>query len=441
MAQYIQITYYHQESEQGEDDEIFHRRSVSLSVVLILRLAENERLVSIAESLGNHRHNHRNLAGCSVDSTFDSSKNAFEISLGLTGVLALWLGIMKIGEKAGVVNVLARALSPVFTRLFPDIPKNHPVMGSIFMNIASNMLGLDNAATPTGLKAMQQMQELNTKKDTATNPMIMFLVLNTSGLTIIPTTILAFRASYGAAQPTDVFIPILMATLVATLAGIIITSLWQRINILQPVLLATLLGMCAFVGIIIWGFGQMDKDTMNTVTTLASNMILLGIILSFILAGFWKKVNVYDAFIEGAKEGFTTAVKIIPYLVAILVGIGVFRASGAMDMVIQGVSWSVEQCGLNADFVGALPTAIMKPLSGSGARGMMLEAMKNYGPDSFVGRLSCIFQGSTDTTFYILAVYFGSVSIRNTRHAVACGLLADLAGVIAAIAIAYLFFG
>ena len=375
-----------------------------------------------------------------VDSTFDSSKNAFEISLGLTGVLALWLGIMKIGEKAGVVNVLARALSPVFTRLFPDIPKNHPVMGSIFMNIASNMLGLDNAA-PTGLKAMQQMQELNTKKDTATNPMIMFLVLNTSGLTIIPTTILAFRASYGAAQPTDVFIPILMATLVATLAGIIITSLWQRINILQPVLLATLLGMCAFVGIIIWGFGQMDKDTMNTVTTLASNMILLGIILCFILAGFWKKVNVYDAFIEGAKEGFTTAVKIIPYLVAILVGIGVFRASGAMDMVIQGISWSVEQCGLNADFVGALPTAIMKPLSGSGARGMMLEAMKNYGPDSFVGRLSCIFQGSTDTTFYILAVYFGSVSIRNTRHAVACGLLADLAGVIAAIAIAYLFFG
>ena len=260
-----------------------------------------------------------------VDSTFDSSKNAFEISLGLTGVLALWLGIMKIGEKAGVVNVLARALSPVFTRLFPDIPKNHPVMGSIFMNIASNMLGLDNAATPTGLKAMQQMQELNTKKDTATNPMIMFLVLNTSGLTIIPTTILAFRASYGAAQPTDVFIPILIATLVATLAGIIITSLWQRINILQPVLLATLLGMCAFVGIIIWGFGQMDKDTMNTVTTLASNMILLGIILCFILAGFWKKVNVYDAFIEGAKEGFTTAVKIIPYLVAILVGIGVFR--------------------------------------------------------------------------------------------------------------------
>ena len=376
-----------------------------------------------------------------VDATFDSSKTAFETSLGLTGVLALWLGIMKIGERAGAVNVLARMLSPVFTKLFPDIPKNHPVMGSIFMNIASNMLGLDNAATPTGLKAMQQMQELNTKKDTATNPMIMFLVLNTSGLTIIPTTILAFRSSYGAAQPTDVFIPILLATTVATLAGIIITSAWQRINIFQPVLLATLLGLCAFVGLVIWGFGQMDKDTMATVTSVASNLILLSIIVAFIVAGFFKKINVYDAFIDGAKEGFTTAVRIIPYLVAILVGVGVFRASGAMDMLITGIQWVVEQCGLNTDFVGALPTAFMKPLSGSGARGLMLEAMKNYGPDSFVGRLSCIFQGSTDTTFYILAVYFGSVSIKYTRHAVACGLLADLAGVIAAIVIAYVFFG
>lgn len=376
-----------------------------------------------------------------VDATFDSSKTAFETSLGLTGVLALWLGIMKIGERAGAVNVLARMLSPIFTKLFPDIPKNHPVMGSIFMNIASNMLGLDNAATPTGLKAMQQMQELNPKKDTATNPMIMFLVLNTSGLTIIPTTILAFRASYGAAQPTDIFIPILLATTVATLAGIIITSAWQRINIFQPVLLATLLGLCAFVGVVIWGFGQMDKDTMATVTSVASNMILLTIIVTFIIAGFIRKINVYDAFIDGAKEGFTTAVRIIPYLVAILVAVGVFRASGAMDMLINGIKWVVEQCGLNTDFVGALPTAFMKPLSGSGARGLMLEAMKNYGPDSFVGRLSCIFQGSTDTTFYILAVYFGSVSIKYTRHAVACGLLADLAGVIAAIVIAYVFFG
>ena len=375
-----------------------------------------------------------------MNSTFDSSKNAFTTSIGLTGVLTLWLGIMKIGEKAGVVNVLARMLSPFFSKLFPDIPKNHPVMGSIFMNIASNMLGLDNAATPTGLKAMGQMQELNTKKDTATNPMIMFLVLNTSGLTIIPTTILAFRSSYGAVQPTDVFIPILLATTVATLAGIIITAGWQRINIFQPILLAGLVGLMAFVGLVIWGFGQMDKETMGTVTSVASNLILLSIIVLFIVAGLLKKVNVYDAFIEGAKDGFQTAVRIIPYLVAILVAVGVFRASGAMDLLIQGIKWCVEQCGLNTDFVGALPTAFMKPLSGSGARGLMLEAMKNYGPDSFVGRLSCIFQGSTDTTFYILAVYFGSIGIRYTRHALACGLLADLVGVITAIAICYIFF-
>ena len=375
-----------------------------------------------------------------MNSTFDSSKNAFETSIGLTGVLTLWLGIMKIGEKAGVVNVLARMLSPFFSKLFPDIPKNHPVMGSIFMNIASNMLGLDNAATPTGLKAMAQMQELNTKKDTATNPMIMFLVLNTSGLTIIPTTILAFRSSYGAVQPTDVFIPILLATTVATLAGIILTAGWQRINIFQPILLAGLVGLMGFVGLVIWGFGKMDKETMGTVTSVASNLILMSIIILFIGAGLLKKVNVYDAFIEGAKDGFQTAVRIIPYLVAILVAVGVFRTSGAMDLMIQGIKWCVEQCGLNTDFVGALPTAFMKPLSGSGARGLMLEAMKNYGPDSFVGRLSCVFQGSTDTTFYVLAVYFGSISVRYTRHALACGLLADLAGVIAAIAICYIFF-
>ena len=375
-----------------------------------------------------------------VQSTFDSSKNAFVISLGLTGVLSLWLGIMKIGEQAGIVNVLARALSPVFTKLFPDIPKNHPVMGSIFMNIASNMLGLDNAATPTGLKAMQQMQELNPKKDTATNPMIMFLVLNTSGLTIIPTTILAYRAPNGAAVPTDVFIPILLATTVATLVGIILTALWQRINLLQPALLAFIGGLIAFVGIVIWGFGKLDQKTMDTVANLSGSMILFSIIVSFIVAGFIKKINVYDAFIEGAKEGFSTAVKIIPYLVAILVGIGVFRASGAMDMLIDGIAWCVEQCGINTDFVGALPTAFMKPLSGSGARGLMLEAMQTYGADSFIGRLSCMFQGSTDTTFYILAVYFGCVNIKYTRHAVACGLLADLAGVIAAIGLAYMFF-
>lgn len=375
-----------------------------------------------------------------VDSTFDSSKAAFEISLGLTGVLALWLGMMKIGEQAGVVNVLARMLSPVFTKLFPDIPKNHPVMGSIFMNIASNMLGLDNAATPTGLKAMQQMQELNGKKDTATNPMIMFLVLNTSGLTIIPTSILAIRAANGAQTPTDIFIPILLATMVATLAGIIITSLWQRINILQPVLLATLVSLVAFTSLVIWGFGQMDKETMGVVTSVASNVILFGIMLMFIVAGLIRRINVYDAFIEGAKEGFHTAVRIIPYLVAILVAVGVFRASGAMDMLVDGIAWGIGKCGMDTEFVGALPTALMKPLSGSGARGLMVEAMNNYGADSFVGRLACIFQGSTDTTFYILAVYFGSVSIRYTRHAVACGLLADLAGVVAAIAVCYLFF-
>ena len=376
-----------------------------------------------------------------MNSTFETSKTAFEISLGLTGVLSLWLGIMKIGEKGGVVNALARVLSPVFTRLFPDIPKGHPVTGSIFMNIAANMLGLDNAATPLGLKAMEQLQELNPKKDTATNPMIMFLVLNTSGLTIIPISIMVYRAQLGAAQPTDIFVPILLATFFSTLAGIIVTSLYQHINLLNRTLLLTLGGVSLCVAAIIWGFSRLDSLTMNTVSTSVANILLMTIIVVFILAGMRRKVNTYDAFIEGAKEGFTTAVRIIPYLVAILVAIGVFRASGAMDLLIDGIRRGVELCGLNSEFVGALPTALMKPLSGSGARGMMVDAMTTYGADSFVGRLSCIFQGSTDTTFYILAVYFGSVGVRYTRHAVACGLLADLAGVIAAIAIAYLFFG
>ena len=346
-----------------------------------------------------------------MDSTFSSSKTAFEISLGLTGVLALWLGVMKVGEKGGVVNFLARLLSPVFTKLFPEIPKGHPVTGSIFMNIAANMLGLDNAATPLGLKAMEQMQELNPKKDTAWNPMIMFLVLNTSGLTLIPVSIMVYRVQMGAAQPTDIFIPILLATFFSTLAGII------------------------------WGFSQLDSDSMNKVSTTVANILLMTIIVAFIAAGVRKKVNVYDAFIEGAKDGFQTAVRIIPYLVAILVGIGVFRASGAMDMLIGGMRWCVELTGANAQWVDAMPTALMKPLSGSGARGMMVDAMTTYGADSFVGRLSCVFQGSTDTTFYILAVYFGSVGIAKTRHAVACGLIADLAGIIAAIAICYLYFG
>jgi spore maturation protein SpmA len=375
-----------------------------------------------------------------MNSTFDSSKTAFEISLGLTGVLSLWLGVMKIGEKGGVVNAIARLLSPIFQKLFPDIPKGHPVTGSIFMNIAANMLGLDNAATPLGLKAMEQMQELNEKKDTASNPMIMFLVLNTSGLTIIPVSIMVYRAQMGAANPTDIFIPILLATFFSTLAGITVTSLFQKINLLNRTILVTLGALCLVVAAIIWGFAQMDKDQMNIVSTLVANILLMSIIVSFIVAGMRKRVNVYDAFIEGAKDGFSTAVRIIPYLVAILVGIGVFRASGAMDMIIDGIRRTFEACGINTDFVGALPTALMKPLSGSGARGMMVDAMHTYGADSFVGRLACIFQGSTDTTFYILAVYFGSVGIRYTRHAVACGLLADLAGVIAAIAICYLFF-
>ena len=376
-----------------------------------------------------------------MDSTFSSSKTAFEISLGLTGVLSLWLGVMKIGEKGGVVNVLARLLSPVFTKLFPDIPKGHPVTGSIFMNIAANMLGLDNAATPLGLKAMEQMQELNSKKDTASNPMIMFLVLNTSGLTLIPVSIMVYRAQLGAAQPTDIFIPILLATFFSTLAGVIVTSLYQRINLMNKTMLLTLGGACILVSAIIWAFSQMSGDTMNRVSTTVANILLMTIITSFIIAGVRKKVNVYEAFIEGAKDGFQTAVRIIPYLVAILVGIGVFRASGAMDLLIGGMRSAVALCSIDTQWVDALPTALMKPLSGSGARGMMVDAMTTYGADSFVGRLSCIFQGSTDTTFYILAVYFGSVGIRNTRHAVSCGLLADFAGVIAAIAICYLFFG
>ena len=395
-----------------------------------------------------------------MDSTFSSSKTAFEISLGLTGVLSLWLGIMKIGEQGGVVNVLARLLSPVFTRLFPDIPKGHPVTGSIFMNIAANMLGLDNAATPLGLKAMEQMEEVKTEqlkvkrdageisessylrlKESASNPMIMFLVLNTSGLTIIPISILVYRAQLGAAQPTDIFMPILLATFFSTLAGIIATSLFQRINLLNRTLLLTLGGVSLFVAAVIWGFSQLNNETMNLVSTSVANILLMTIIVGFIVAGMRKKVNVYDAFIEGAKDGFTTAVRIIPYLVAILVGIGVFRASGAMNYLVDGIKWGVETSGLDSQWVGALPTALMKPLSGSGARGMMVDAMTTYGADSFVGRLSCVFQGSTDTTFYILAVYFGSVGIRYTRHAVTCGLLADLAGIIAAIAICYMFFG
>lgn len=376
-----------------------------------------------------------------MDSTFATSRTAFEISLGLTGVLSLWLGVMKVGERGGVVQVLARLLGPLFARLFPDIPRNHPVIGNIFMNISANMLGLDNAATPLGLKAMEGLQELNAKKDTASNPMIMFLVLNTSGLTIIPVSIMVYRAQQGAAQPTDVFVPILLATFFSTLAGILVTSLYQRINLLNRTVLLTLGGLSAGVAAMIWGFSRLSSEEMALWGSNVANVLLLLIIVLFLLAGVRRKVNVYEAFVEGAKDGFTTAVRIIPYLVAMLVGIGVFRASGAMDWLIGGLQWCVAQTGFDAEWVGAMPTAIMKPLSGSGARGMMVDAMSTYGVDSFVGRLSCIFQGSTDTTFYILAVYFGSVGVRKTRHAVTCGLLADLAGIVAAIAVCYLFFG
>lgn len=375
-----------------------------------------------------------------INSTFDSSKTAFEISLGLTGVLSLWMGIMRIGEQGGVIGVFSRLLSPLFTKLFPEIPKGHPVTGSIFMNLAANMLGLDNAATPLGLKAMEGLQELNPKKDTASNPMIMFLVLNTSGLTLIPISIMVYRAQLGAAQPTDVFVPILLATFFSTLAGIIAVSLYQRINLLNQTILLFLGGTSLVIAGIIYFFSMLSRQQIDIYSTTAANVFLFVIIIGFIVAGMRKKINVYDAFVEGAKEGFTTAVRIIPYLVAILVAIGVFRASGCMDYLIKGIANLVNLCGINSDFVGALPTALMKPLSGSGARGLMVDAMNTYGADSFVGRLSCIFQGSTDTTFYILAVYFGSVGVVRTRHAVPCGLLADLAGIIAAILICYLFF-
>ena len=376
-----------------------------------------------------------------INSTFSSSKTAFEISLGLTGVLSLWLGIMKIGEKGGVIAMFSRLLSPIFSKLFPDIPKGHPVTGSIFMNLAANMLGLDNAATPLGLKAMEGLQELNPKKDSASNPMIMFLVLNTSGLTLIPISIMVYRAQMGAAQPTDVFVPILLATFFSTIAGIIAVSIYQRINLLNRTILLFLGGMSLVVAGIIYAFSTLSRTQIDVYSTTIANVFLFIIIIGFIVAGIRKKVNVYDAFVEGAKEGFGTAVRIIPYLVAILVAIGVFRASGAMDYLIGGVENLVKLCGINSDFVGGLPTAIMKPLSGSGARGLMVDAMTTYGADSFVGRLACIFQGSTDTTFYILAVYFGSVGIGKTRHAVPCGLIADVAGIISAIFICYLFFG
>lgn len=376
-----------------------------------------------------------------MNATMESAKNGFEISLGLTAVLSLWMGIMKIGEQGGMVERLARWLSPLFHRLFPEIPKGHPVVGDIFMNLSANMLGLDNAATPMGLKAMKGLQELNPKKDTASNSMIMFLVMNTAGLTIVPVSILAYRATMGAASPTDVFVPILLATLISMVVGVAITGAIQRINLFNRPILITLAIFSLIVAGMAWAAQVLSREEMGIFSGNIANIILLGIIIVFLFAGVRRKINVYDAFIEGAKGGFSTAVGIIPYLIAILVGIGVFRASGAMDWLLQGIGWVVEACGGNGDITAALPTAFMKPLSGSGARGLMLECMQTYGPDSFAGRLSCIFQGSTDTTFYILAVYFGSVGIKNTRYALPCGLLADLASIIAAIIVTSIFFG
>ncbi|MCL1617145.1 hypothetical protein M3090_12180 [Bacteroides sp. ET71] len=376
-----------------------------------------------------------------VNSTFSSSKNAFEISLGLTGLLSLWLGVMKIGERSGMINALSRWLSPVFCRLFPDIPKGHPAMGSIFMNLSANMLGLDNAATPLGLKAMKELQELNPKKDTATNPMIMFLVINTSGLILIPVSIMMYRAQMGAAQPTDIFIPTLLSTAVSTAVGILTVSISQRINLLCKPILLLGGGISVFFAALIWVFVRVGRDEMGTYSTLTANVILFCIILLFILWGLWKRINVYDAFIEGAKEGFSTAVRIIPYLVAFLVGIAVFRASGAMDLLVDDlIRPAVAALGVDTSFVGALPTALMKSLSGSAANGLMIDTMQQYGADSFVGRLSCVARGASDTTFYILAVYFGSVGITRTRNAVTCGLIADASGIVAAIVISYLFF-
>ena len=376
-----------------------------------------------------------------MSSTFDTARTAFEISIGLTGVLSLWMGIMKIGEKGGLVAALARLLSPVLCRIFPDIPKGHPVMGTMFMNFSANLLGLDNAATPMGLKAMQELQSINKDKETASNPMIMFLVLNTSGLTLIPVSVLLYRVQLGAANPTDVFIPILIATTVSTIVGLVATSLVQRINLFNRVMVLFLLGVCLFVAAGTWGMMQLSQVQIEVLSTSLANIILFSVIIIFILAGLRARINVYEAFIEGAKDGFATAVRIIPYLVAILVAVGVFRASGGMDVIMGAVAWCAEKLGAGTDFVGALPTAIMKPLSGSGARGMMIDAMTTFGADSFAGRLACLFQGATDTTFYILAVYFGSVGIRKTRHAVTCGLVADAAGIIAAIVVAYIFFG
>jgi spore maturation protein SpmA len=379
--------------------------------------------------------------GAMTQATFDSAKTAFEISIGLTGVLTLWLGLMKVGEAGGAIGVMAKLVSPFFRRLFPEIPRDHPALGSIIMNFSANMLGLDNAATPLGLKAMNELQTLNPDKETATNAQIMFLVLNTSGLTLIPISIMVYRAELGAANPADVFLPILLTTYCATLVALIGVALMQRINLLDPVLLAWLVGVTAFVGAVVYTFTGMPQERVQAISNVVANVVLYGVISAFLIMALVRKVNAYEVFIEGAKEGFQVAIRIIPYLVAVLVAIGVFRASGTLDLLTKGLGVLFVAIGLDERMIPALPTALMKPLSGSGARGMMVDAMKTYGADSFVGRLASTFQGATDTTFYILALYFGSVGVKKTRHAVSMGLLADLAGVIAAIVFAYLFWG
>ena len=375
-----------------------------------------------------------------VNSTFEMAGVAVDICLGLIGVLTLWLGLMKVGEMGGAVNLLARLVRPFFHKLFPEVPEDHPVHGSIIMNFAANMLGLDNAATPLGLKAMKELQSLNPDEETASNAQIMFLVLNTSGLTIIPISIMVYRAQMGAANPSDIFLPILLTTFFSTLAGLIAVSLVQGIKLLDRTVLTYLVGLTGLVGGTIFYFTRLPQDQVETVSNLVANVLLFGVITGFITLALIRRVNVYEAFIDGAKEGFTVVIKIIPYLVAILVAIGVFRASGSMDILVAGVGRAFTSMGINTDFIEALPTALMKPLSGSGARGMMVDAMQTYGADSFVGRLASTFQGATDTTFYIIALYFGSVGVKKTRHAVACGLFADFVGIVAAIFIAYLFF-
>lgn len=394
-------------------------------------------IAAIVQALSGHPEVFKDVVGA----LFDNAKTGFEISLGLTGVMCLWLGLMKIGERAKAIEAIARAVQPLFLRLFPGIPKGHPAAGAIVMNMSANMLGLDNAATPLGLKAMKELQTLNPEPDRATDEMVLFLVINTASVTILPISIFTFRAQMGAADPTDVFVPILIATYAGTLAGLLATAAFQKIRLFDPVVLGWLGGLTAIIGGMVFYFSRLPADAVNVQSALLANVLLLAIVIAFLIAGAFKKVPLYETFIEGAKEGFQVAIGIVPYLVAILVAVGALRASGALDAALGAIRSAVTGMNLDARWVDAMPTALIKPLSGGGARGMMVETMKTMGPDSFAGRLSSIIQGSSETTFYVLAVYFGSVGIRKTRHALACGLIADLVGVVAAILVAYLFFG